>query len=149
MHTPVGLAALAMSFITLGGVRPAPAPARVYCMRGPLSVETEWREDPLIVEGAVAGVSRVMGSDGLLDRTIYEVRVARTYRGRAASRIAVHSENDSGRFPMQRGQSYLLFLSRWEDGHYHVDNCGNSRTLARADEVIQRLRVLARQAGKP
>jgi len=111
-----------------------------------LPVETEWAEDPLIVDGSVASSAEVMGADGFLARTIYEVRVARAFRGVAPSRVAVYSENDSGRFPMQRGESYVLFLSRWEDGHYHVDSCGNSRSIARAGAIIRQLRVLARRA---
>jgi hypothetical protein len=143
------LPTLAAAFIALGSLRPGPAPARLICVRGPLSVDTEWAEDSLIVSGVPDSVTEVVSSEGFLERTISQVRVLRAYRGRPAATITVYSENDSGRFPMERGVGYVLFLSRWEDGHLHADNCGNSRPLARAANVLHRLRSLARQTNHP
>ena len=42
-----------------------------------MSVDTEWAEDSLIVEGTVASDAEVMGAGASLDRTIYDVRVDR------------------------------------------------------------------------
>jgi hypothetical protein len=147
MHTRIGLTALAMSFVALERTQSPVVRAHLYCARGPLSVETEWSEDPLIVSGTVDSLTEVVGPDSLHLRTIYHVQVTRAYRGAPAPTVAVFSENDSGRFPMQRGVGYLLFLSRWEDGHLHVESCGNSRPLARATDVIRRVRALARLAA--
>ena len=144
MRASIGSTALAVSFVLLGNAQPDSTPVRLYCERGLLSVEKEWAEDSLIVTGTAEALTEIKGADGLLERTVYRFRVARAYRGSPTSTVDVYSDNDSGRFPMQRGESYLLFLSRWEDGYLHVDNCGNSRPLPHAADVIRRLRALAR-----
>jgi hypothetical protein len=147
MSARTTLPTLAAAFIALGSGGPGAAPARLICVRGPLSVDTEWAEDSLIVSGVPDSVTKVVSSQGFVERTVSQVRVLHAYRGRPTATITVYSENDSGRFPMDRGVGYVLFLSRWEDGHLHVDNCGNSRPLARAADVLQRLRTLVRQTN--
>jgi hypothetical protein len=74
--------------------------------------------------------------------TVYRVRVTRLLRGPLAEVIDVRSDNDSGRFPLDLGEKYVLFLQRDSHG-YFVDNCGNSGLLLQSAKVLQELGVSA------
>jgi hypothetical protein len=43
---------------------------------------------------------------------VYSVRVDRSYRGGLRGVVRVYSENSSGRFPMELGRRYVLFLHK-------------------------------------
>ena len=73
MRASIGSAALAMSFVLLGNAQPAGMAVRLYCARGPLTVEKEWAEDSLIVTGTAEALTEIKGADGLLEAG--EVRV--------------------------------------------------------------------------
>jgi hypothetical protein len=59
------------------------------------------------------------------DGGVYSVQVDEVYRGHPGRSFEVFSENSSGRFPMQRSERYLLFISQDVD-QLVVDRCGNS-----------------------
>src|SRR5450759_518587 len=73
---------------------------------------------------------------------VYRVRVTRLLHGPLAEVIDVRSDNDSGRFPLDLGKEYVLFLQRDSHG-YFVDNCGNSGLLLQRAKVLQELGVSA------
>jgi hypothetical protein len=58
--------------------------------------------------------------------------------GQVADVIDIRRENDSGRFPLELGQRYLLFLSR-DARDYFVDNCGASRALSDRRKLLRAL----------
>ncbi|WP_133155287.1 hypothetical protein [Kinneretia aquatilis] len=60
----------------------------------------------------------------------YRIKVSKVLRGKASRELTVRSENNSTRFPMDVGVSYLLMLNRDLNGKLFVDNCGNSGTLS-------------------
>ena len=77
--------------------------------------------------------------------TIYSVRITRAIRGKVPALIDIRSENDSGRFWMDLGREYLLFLSRDKSNNaFSVDSCGNSGLLAESGAALH----LLEQAGK-
>jgi hypothetical protein len=59
----------------------------------------------------------------------------------------VFSENSSGRFPMQRSERYLLFISRDVEDQLVIDNCGNSGRLSEKAEALRAVRTLASHKG--
>jgi hypothetical protein len=56
----------------------------------------------------------------------YTVEVFRRWRGPATSKLEVYSENSSGRFEMEVGRGYLLFLTKYRGNSFTANNCGNS-----------------------
>jgi len=72
--------------------------------------------------------------------TIYSVRTTRVIRGKVPALIDIRSENDSGRFWMDLGKEYLLFLSRDKlNNTFFVDSCGNSGLLSKSGATLQLL----------
>jgi hypothetical protein len=72
--------------------------------------------------------------------TIYTLRVSRELRGKTPTLIKIRSENDSGRFWMDVGVEYLLFLSRdAHPGFYIVDSCGNSGIVSNRLPVLRQI----------
>jgi hypothetical protein len=58
--------------------------------------------------------------------------------GQVADVIDIRCENDSGRFPLEVGQRYLLFLSQ-DARDYFVDNCGASGALSDRRKLLRAL----------
>jgi len=117
------------------------SPALAFCPRIKIYVNNEFFKSRFVIVGEVLLEREQLDRDGFLDLTDYRVRVLRTYRGLPRQVLTIRSENDSGRFPMKKGQKYLLFV-RTQGGHFFIDNCGNSGPLAEAHdtiEVIQRI----------
>ncbi len=82
-------------------------------------------------------------NDGyFLDGTIYGVEMRKGYKGNPGDALSVFSENSSGRFPMQIGREYLLFLYR-DHGRYQVDNCGNSDELPKSLKKVAEVERIA------
>jgi hypothetical protein len=55
--------------------------------------------------------------------------------------VEVFTGNDTGRFPLEEGQTYLLFAYK-EKGILNIDNCGNSAVLSKAGETIHQIESL-------
>lgn len=111
------------------------APAVGYCPRIKIYVNNEFFKSKLVIVGQAVSETTELDSEGFLVATIYRVRVLRTYRGLPARILRIRSENDSGRFEMEKGQKYLLFVRALER-HLVIDNCGNSQFLSDARDTI-------------
>ncbi|MDE1953754.1 MAG: hypothetical protein KGJ16_13400 [Betaproteobacteria bacterium] len=75
--------------------------------------------------------------------TAYTVQVSHTYRGTPVKELVVFSENNSGRFPMELGVSYVLFLHK-AGANLEADYCGNSGQVANKQKVLATLAAMAR-----
>jgi hypothetical protein len=76
----------------------------------------------------------------------YVVAVDEVLKGAPRNRITLTYQKDSGRFPMDRGKSYLLFITPAQDG-LGASSCGNSGETARVAEVLDRVRKYKRTKG--
>ena len=76
--------------------------------------------------------------------TIYEVRIQESFRGTLQGTVEVFSENSSGKFPMESGKSYLLFLYRQEE-RLSADPCGNSGLASTKKDVLATVRALRKE----
>jgi hypothetical protein len=75
----------------------------------------------------------------MYEGTQYTLRVEQLFKGRARKTVVLFSENTSGRFPMDVGEKYLVFVYRSEYKHraiFAVDNCGNSGRLSEKPDVL-------------
>jgi hypothetical protein len=116
------------------------------CLHGHPSAEKEYQQSYGVLIGHVVAAGAVLESKDYLDGTAYSVRVNEVLRGHLPDTLEVFSENSSGRFPMDVGSKYLLFLYRALDRTV-VDNCGNSGLLSETASVLKTVRRLQRTSG--
>jgi len=109
------------------------------------SVDDEYQQSNLVIVGRVIKAIKVPESDGLLEGTVYTIRIDKTYHGRKRETIKVFSENSSGRFPMNIGDDYVLFLSLPSAGRTMVDACGNSGLVRKSTSLIESVEKLSRR----
>jgi hypothetical protein len=101
-----------------------------------------------IVVGTVQGEKNLQEDASDREGTtaaIYSIRITRVIRGKVPTLIDISSENDSGRFWMDLGKEYLLFLSRDKPNDaFFVDSCGNSGLLAKSGAILHLLNQTAK-----
>jgi hypothetical protein len=124
-----------------------PPPGASVCLEGRLSVDREYHKSSGVLIGRVIASRAVPESKEYLEGTVYSVRVEEALHGELPDTVEVFSENTSGRFPMDVGTRYLLFVYT-NLGRTMVDNCGNSGPVASTTEVLKRVRRLTREAGR-
>jgi len=108
-----------------------------------LPLEKEVRSAVAIVLGKVTRkrdlVENPADPDGIT-ATIYTMQVSRAVLGKVTPIIRIRSENDSGRFWMDVGKEYLLFLSKdVQHGLFFVDSCGNSGVASDRETVLRQV----------
>lgn len=119
----------------------SPTIAWAVCPDGPLSVEREYREAVAIVVARVESEHPTPNPPrGHDEGTTYRVKVTERVQGKAAGTVNLLSENNSGRFPMEVGETYLLFISKGP-GALVVDNCGNSGVMTERRELLAQLKA--------
>jgi hypothetical protein len=117
------------------------APAHALCIHnGELyaktTVSSELAESPLVVKATVIDKRSMQpwGEDGEVG-SLYTLRVDQTFKGKHATTIRYFTERNSGGFYLDKGETYLLFLTLdqrdvWRphiDGAYSVNySCGQS-----------------------
>jgi len=127
------------------------------------SVSHEFARTKLVITGKVTG-EKWLGEDGKekplqppfqsngqrpsgFDPYVgveYAIEVQKVFKGPPSKRLALFSENSSGRYLMETGKTYVLFVSTQDFGEeigvrLNVDNCGNSRPLEKAEDVLKQL----------
>jgi hypothetical protein len=76
---------------------------------------------------------------------IYRLKVHRVYRGRIGKNIEVSTGNDSDRYPLEEGKSYLLFaLQGPTDKVAAIYGCSLSEELSQARPVIRKIEEILR-----
>jgi len=132
------------------GATAAPLPVRSICALSDHSLAGEVERSERIVR-AVALDAHVEGYDevyGLFVGVSYRVRVLETFAGAPVREITVFSENTTGRFPLDIGVPYVLFLQRddlvLESGEagWIADSCGNSAIAHDDSPLLAALRKL-------
>ena len=136
------LSSLALAFILV-----PPIKQTLVCLEGHPSVDQEYKRAFGVLIGHAVAERAVPESKDYLDGTAYSVRVDEVLQGKLPDSIEVFSENTSGRFPMDVGRKYLLFLYRVL-GRTVVDNCGNSGLLSVRAAVVDTVRRLERQSSR-
>ena len=113
--------------------------AFAVCLKGNQSLEQEYQTSITVFVGRVASEEFTPESKNHLDGTTYSVHVEEVLRGSPDKLVKLFSENTSGRFPMQVGAAYLVFVHE-ESDQLEVDNCGNSGKLPEKTEALEALR---------
>jgi len=121
--------------------------SRSVCLEGHPSVRAEFSKSALVLIGTALSEQSTVDADGFCALTTYRVKVDEVLRGKPADTLAVVSQNDSGRFPMDVGVQYLLFVFHGEKG-LTVDNCGNSNAVRQARDAVRLARQLSHSAPR-
>ena len=111
--------------------------ASAVCLNGYPNVRKEYASSKFVLTGKVVKERKTSAStDGyFLDGSTYRVMPTHVYKGTVKGSLDLFSENSSGRFPMQPGKEYLLFVDG-EHGRLVVDNCGNSDLISHARKAV-------------
>jgi hypothetical protein len=116
-----------------------------FCPRTKIFVNNEFFKSRFVVIGKVLSAQEETDPNGYLVATHYQVRVDKSYRGPKRIILRIVSENGSGRFPMEIGQKYLLFV-RNLGSYLEISNCGNSRLLSDTGGAITAIEQIGNAA---
>ncbi len=126
----------------------APGPSFAFCpVPNPPRVCTEFFMAGAVFVGTVTSVTERMGQDDFIDGWVYKLDVKKNYRGISKSSVEVFTANDSGRFPLKKDHTYLLFPDE-DDGIFEIYGCGNRAELPEADAAIRQIDDLLRNESK-
>ena len=131
--------ALTVALLLAGPAGAACFPETTYT-----DANAEYTHSALVVTAQVTAEQDILDhedSDQSVAGTRYTLRVVERFKGKPPERLVISSENTSGRFPMERGQAYLLFLDSPRDGQYGVNNCGQSADVRERSSVLVALRA--------
>ena len=108
---------ICLSFMSAGHVAAA-------CYSGHPNVYSERRDSTFVILGKVTSSKDVTSKDDpeIVGQTDYAVAVLHNYRGKPGRSIKITAVNTSTRFPMDIGQTYLLFVILDTGGRYLVDS---------------------------
>jgi hypothetical protein len=119
--------------------------ADFVCLNGHPTVAVEYRRRVVFIGTVVSEQYEPPTKQWDQEGTTYVVRVDERLRGQLPRTVQLFSENSSGRFPMEVGTKYLLFVYS-DFGRTMVDNCGNSEVYSASSPKLRVVRRL--KAGK-
>jgi hypothetical protein len=121
-----------------------------FCLNGHPSVEAEYKaaRHVALVRGLYVReeVRRTASFRGrrYTERGRVQVFVpVKTFKGRLPRTIRQFDAYDSGRFPVDVGVTYLVFVHQHGNGRLWIDACGNSDEARSAGAALARVRALA------
>jgi hypothetical protein len=118
------------------------------CVLSDYSVQAELDRSTAVILGTLMAERATVETKNFLEGVTYTVRVHETLHGPVAKTVELFSENSSGRFPMEKKKTYILFIHRALD-RLAVDNCGNSGLVTEKKTVLSLVRQLAKVADEP
>ena len=126
--------------------RHTPRAVVAACLNDRPSVEQEYQQSSLVFVGHVTATSAVPATASFYEGSPYTIRVKEIFRGRPGHTVTVFSENRSGRFPVDVGGDYLIFLTRRTGELAMVNSCGNSGKPSDAALATSIVRQLSRRS---
>jgi hypothetical protein len=116
------------------------------CLLDDYSVGAEYGRSVAVVTATVLSERTVPDKTEpeFIAGTFYTLRIQESFRGTLTNTAEVYSENSSGRFPMEKGKAYLLFLYR-DEGQLSADPCGNSGLVSQKKDVLATVRALRKE----
>ena len=113
-----------------------------------IPLDTEFRTAHVVAIGTVVSKRDVLERNSdLIAGTFYRFNVEETLRGNRHKTINLFSENNSGRFWMDIGHRYLVFVTK-DRQTYYVSPCGSSGELPEQSQIVEALKEKVRRAGK-
>jgi hypothetical protein len=125
--------------------------AAAVCFPADTTVVGEYERSDAVVRATVVAVQAEVdpAEPGFTAGHAYTLRVDESFRDKDVwGLVPVYDENDSGRFPLEPGLEYVLFLVQGPKG-YVVDACGNSALASERTALLPDLRALAKHPPAP
>lgn len=119
--------------------------ALAFCLQPHPRVCNEFFKSDAIFTGTVIAETPVHAEGESIDGWVYRLRMKRSYRGPEQKIIEVFTANDTGRLPLEVGETYLLFARSYE-GRLVIGDCGNSEKLSRSHKAIRQVGEVLRAA---
>jgi hypothetical protein len=113
-------------------------PVGAVCRLPHPRVCSEFFHSDAVFTGTVISVRESPRGQASPEGWFYRLKLTKSYRGPSQDVIEIFTGNDTGRFPLEKGQSYLVFTYK-RNGILNIDNCGNSAELSKAGEVIRQI----------
>jgi|SRR5215469_4517016 len=113
------------------------------CVEGHLPIQKEYSRSVFVLTVDVVSSQAMPDSRDkyFLSGTNYTLRPVEILKGHPPATISVFSENSVGRFDMERGQTYFVFIYS-DHGRLQIDNCGNSGRLDTSEKTVATVREL-------
>jgi hypothetical protein len=141
---------LSLSFLTVFAVLALfVGSAGAFCLEPHPKVSAEFFKSDAVFVGTVLTERTVPEKDGADDGDdgwVYRLRIKQTFRGSVRDAVEVFTENNSGRFQLVVGETYLLFAYK-EQGHLTIYNCGNSGSLSQTEDLIPQIKKIKKTTG--
>ena len=110
-----------------------------------IPLDKELRDAHVVAIGTVVSRKDVPPPSSNDDEgTVYGFKVEETLSGARYKTINLFSPNNSGRFPMDIGRKYLVFVTK-DHRVFSVSNCGSSGELPEQSAIVEAVR---KKAGK-
>ncbi|HLY61871.1 MAG TPA: hypothetical protein VKV95_14080 [Terriglobia bacterium] len=124
-------------------------PAAAVCLQPNPTIRAEFSHSDAVFVGTVISERALLSDGESIDGWYYSLRVEEAIRGLSSHDIAVYTGNDSGRYPLQVGRQYLLFVTNYE-GRLEIYGCGNSGMLPEAlgrEREVERVKLESEKAS--
>ncbi|WP_267225543.1 hypothetical protein [Dyella silvae] len=117
------------------------SPAAFGACAGDYSLPGEYKWSEAVITGLVTDAHLIEDKDDpeVFAGILYSVRLDHVYKGNLPSVAKIYSENNSGRFPMELGKRYVLFLHK-SGPNLSAYDCGNSGPVDEKAAVIKFLK---------
>jgi len=112
--------------------------ALAVCLEPHPRVCAEFFRSDAVFVGTVVSVRNLPEKGEFTGGWVYQLMVKKMYRGFVQETIEVLTQNDSGRLPLDKGHTYLLFATKRE-GQFWIGGCGNSAKVTKGDDAIQEI----------
>ncbi len=107
--------------------------ARAVCHVPEITPSGEFFKSDVVFTGTVISVRY---DDADVGGRYYLLHVERMFKGSLRKQVTVYTENSSARFPLDKGQGYLLFADR-NQRRLEIYGCGNSAPLSKAAKSLE------------
>ena len=104
------------------------------------SVEQEFEKSQLVLIVEVLSKTNITDEEGFWSHQNYELLILDQLKGNCSKTMNFVDDNDSGRFHMDEGKQYILFIE--ELGSIDVNPCGNSGLLSERKEILKQIKSL-------
>jgi hypothetical protein len=114
-----------------------------FCQEpSPRRVCAEYFRSDVVFVGKVISEKVLPEEQGFDGGWLYYLKVSKVYRGSIGKTIEIMTENNSGRYPLEKGRKYLLFACAGARG-FEIIGCGNSGLLEESKDRIREIEGLA------
>jgi len=104
----------------------------------PKTAQEEFKSCECVIIAEVISKTKVVDKEDFISAYSYQLRSIDCLKGKCPEELTVVDENDSGRFDMEKGNQYLLFIKNLKS--IDIDNFGFSGLVSEKQDLIKQLK---------